>query len=132
MTCFVSHTTFSCTDAYALSEWWKRLLDYTDIPGDPNKPGHDHCMIVDPVTGHRLLFLEVDEVDASRTPRAHLDLRPRTGGRDAEVERVRALGAVEVADHRGIHGPGSGWVVFADPQGNQFCVLRSEEEVAAR
>ncbi|GAA1173216.1 MULTISPECIES: VOC family protein [Nesterenkonia] len=130
MTCFVSHTTISCTDAYALSEWWKRLLDYTDIPGDPNEPGHDHCMIIDPGTGHQLLFLQVPDASA-QAPMIHLDLRPRTGGRDAEIERVRALGAVEVADRRGIHGPGSGWVVFADPEGNQFCVLRSEAEVAA-
>lgn len=129
MTSFVSHTTISCADAYALSEWWKRLLGYTDIPGDPNEPGHDHCMIVDPDTGHQLLFLEVSE--ASSTGRVHLDLRPRAGGREAEVERVRALGAREVADRRGIHGPGSGWVVFADPEGNLFCVLRSEAEVQA-
>ena len=39
-------------------------------------------------------------------------------------------GAIEVADHRGIYGPGSGWVTLADPEGNQFCVLRSRAELA--
>ena len=63
--------------------------------------------------------------------RIQFDLRPRTGSRDAEVERVRGLGAVEVADQRGQHGPGTGWVVFADPEGNQFCILRSQAEVDA-
>ncbi|WP_300342445.1 VOC family protein [Nesterenkonia sp.] len=129
MTCYVSHTTINCANAYELSEWWKRLLDYTDVPGDPNGPGHDHCMIVDPGTGHRMLFLEVE--DPSPTRQIHLDLRPRGGTRDAEIERVRALGAAEVADHRGIYGPGSGWVVFSDPEGNLFCVLRSDAEVEA-
>ena len=43
---------------------------------------------------------------------------------------IEAL-AVEVADHRGIHGPGTGWVVLADPEGNEFCILRSLEEIAA-
>ena len=60
--------------------------------------------------------------------RLHLDLRPREATRDEEIERVRGLGATEVADHRGKYGPGSGWVVFADPEGNEFCILRSPAE----
>ena len=35
----ISHTTVDCTGAYALSEWWKGVLDYTDVPDDPNEPG---------------------------------------------------------------------------------------------
>lgn len=37
MTTRVSHTTCNCVDAYELSEWWKRLLDDIDVPGDPNE-----------------------------------------------------------------------------------------------
>jgi hypothetical protein len=29
------------------------------------------------------------------------------------------------------YGPGTGWVVLADPEGNEFCILRSEAEIAA-
>src|SRR5690625_1713598 len=58
MACYLSHTTVNCRNAYDLSEWWKRLLAYTDVPGDPNEPGHDHCMIIDPDIGQRLLFVE--------------------------------------------------------------------------
>ena len=29
---------------------------------------------------------------------------------------------------RGNYGPGTGWVVLADPEGNEFCILRSEAE----
>lgn len=130
MTSFVSHTTIDCADAYALSEWWKQVLGYVDPEGDPNEPGHEECMIRDPDSGHQLLFIEVPEAKSTKN-RIHLDLRPRPGGRDAEIERLRALGAVELADHRGQYGPGTGWVTFADPEGNEFCVLRSEAEVAA-
>ena len=127
MTARVSHTTIDCRDAYALSEWWKQLLDYTDVPGDPNEPGHEECMILDPATGHRLLFIEVPDPKTVKN-RVHLDLSPTDGRRDDEVERVRRLGATEVADLR--RSDGTGWVTFADPEGNEFCVLRSDEERA--
>jgi hypothetical protein len=130
MTSFVSHTTVDCAHAYARSEWWKQLLGYVDVDGDPNLPGHEECMILDPGSGHRILFIEVPDPRSVKN-RLHFDLRPRSGTREEEVERVRALGATEVADHRGQHGPGTGWVVFADPEGNQFCILRSQAEVDA-
>jgi hypothetical protein len=130
MTSYVAHTTVDCHDAYELSEWWKRLLGYVDMADDPNEPGHEECLIRDPELGHRILFVEVPDADLP-AKRIHFDLRPRTGSRDEEVERVRALGATEVGDQRGTYGPGTGWVVFADPEGNQFCVLRSEAEIEA-
>ena len=46
--------------------------------------------------------------------------------RDAEIERVLELGATEVDDLR--HADGSGWLVLADPEGNEFCILRGEQE----
>ena len=61
MTSFISHTSVDCGNAYALSEWWKQVLGYVDIEGDPNEPGHDECMIRDRETGHRVLFIEVPE-----------------------------------------------------------------------
>jgi hypothetical protein len=41
LVCRVSHTTFDCLDAYALSEWWKPVVGYADVPGDPNEPGDE-------------------------------------------------------------------------------------------
>ncbi len=130
MTSFVSHTTIDCRNAYELSEWWKRVLGYVDIEGDPNEPGHDECMIVSPGNGHRLLFIEVPDEKRVKN-RIHLDIQPHTGTRDDEVERVVRLGAVEVDDQRNHHAPGIGWVVLQDPEGNEFCILRSDEERAA-
>ncbi|MQW76288.1 VOC family protein [Nocardioides sp. dk4132] len=130
MTAFISHTTIDCANAYALSEWWKPVLGYVDIEDDPNQEGDEECMILDPATGHQLLFIEVPDPKAGKN-RLHLDLRPRAGTRDQELETLLAHGAAVVADLRGKHGPGSGWVVLSDPEGNEFCILRSAAELAA-
>ncbi len=130
MTSYISHTTIDCADAYQLSEWWKPVLGYLDLEGDPNEPGHEECMIRDPETGHLLLFIEVADPKVVKN-RLHFDLRPRAGTRDEELARLLEHGATEVLDMRGHWGPGSGWVVLADPEGNEFCILRSEAEQTA-
>ena len=130
MTSFVSHTTIDCGDAYRLSEWWKQVLGYVDAEDDPNEPGHEECLILSPDNGHRLLFVQVPDEKQVKN-RIHFDIQPRSGTRDDEVERVKRLGAVEIDDQRDHYGPGIGWVVLQDPEGNEFCVLRSEEERAA-
>ena len=129
MSSFISHTTVDCADAYRLSEWWKQVLGYVDIDDDPNEPGHEECMIVCPDTGHRLLFIQVPDRKQVKN-RIHFDIQPHSGTRDEEVERVKGLGAVEIDDQRDHYGPGIGWVVLQDPEGNEFCILRSEQERA--
>ena len=123
----VSHTTIDCSNAFELSQWWKAVLDYSDLPDDPNEAGHEECMIIDPATAHRLLFIETGDTKATKN-RVHLDLVPTDRLRDEEVERVVALGARQVADLR--RPDGTGWVVLVDPEGNEFCVLRSDRERA--
>ena len=129
MTSFISHTTIDCHNAYELSEWWKPVLGYADLEDDPNLPGHEECMIRDPETGHLVLFIEVPDTKTVKN-RIHFDLRPSAGTRDEEVERLLGIGATEVDDQRDHYGPGVGWVVMADPEGNEFCVLRSDGERA--
>ena len=125
MTSRISHTTIDCRDAFALSEWWKAVTGYTDVPGDPNCPGDEECMILDPTSGHRLLFIEVPDTKSVKN-RLHLDLAPTDATRDEEVARLRTLGAGQLADLR--RPDGTGWVVLTDPEGNEFCVLRSDAE----
>lgn len=127
MTSFVSHTTVDCADAYALSSWWARVLDYAEDPDDPNEPGHEECMITSRDGRHHLLFIEVPDLKQVKN-RVHFDLRPVEGRRDDELARLIALGATEVDDRR--RPDGRGWVVLADPEGNEFCILRSQTEVA--
>jgi predicted enzyme related to lactoylglutathione lyase len=57
--------------------------------------------------------------------RLHIDLNP--DDRDAEVERLLALGATRADVGQ---SPEVTWVVLADPEGNEFCVVRRHETLA--
>ena len=123
----ISHTTVDARAAYAQSVWWGRVLGMAEDPDDPNEPGHEECMIFSPDGRTRVLFIEVPEPKAELKNRIHFDLRPTDGTRDAEVERLFGLGATVVADRR--RPDGSGWFTLADPEGNEFCVLRGKVEI---
>jgi predicted enzyme related to lactoylglutathione lyase len=60
--------------------------------------------------------------------RVHLDLQPRDRTRDEEYHRVLGLGATLLADRR--RTDGGGWLVLADPEGNEFCINTSPAERA--
>ncbi len=121
----ISHVSVDCRDAYAQSVWWAEVLGFTDVPGDPNEPGHEECMIVDPDGTDRVLFIEVSEGKAVKN-RLHFDLVPTDRTRDEEIDRVVALGATPLWDLR--KPDGTGWLVLTDPEGNEFCILRSDAE----
>ena len=123
MTCRISHTSVDSRNAYTQSVWWGRLLNMSEVPDDPNEPGHEECMILSRDGQTRILFIEVPEGKEVKN-RLHFDLRPTDGTREQEVERVLSLGATQVADLR--RPDGGGWVVLADPEGNEFCILREE------
>ncbi|HVE30991.1 MAG TPA: VOC family protein [Mycobacteriales bacterium] len=128
MTAVISHTTIDAADAYAQSLFWAKVLGYAEDPDDPNEPGHEECMIFSPDGRTRVLFIEVPDKKQVKN-RMHFDLVPAEGTRDAEAARLVSIGATVVDDLR--RPDGSGWVVLADPEGNEFCILRSEAERAA-
>jgi predicted enzyme related to lactoylglutathione lyase len=66
-----------------------------------------------------LLFLRVPEGKTTKN-RLHLDLRP--DDQAAEVSRLEKLGARQVSVGQ---TDSSTWIVLADPDGNEFCVLRA-------
>jgi len=66
-----------------------------------------------------LLFLRVPEQKGLKN-RLHLDLRPED--QDTEVARLEELGARQISMGQ---GAAATWVVMADPDGNEFCVLRA-------
>ena len=127
VTARISHTTFDSIDAYAQSRFWAGVLGFAEDPDDPNLPGHEECMIFSPDGAQRLLFIEVPEGKQVKN-RLHLDLVPAEGTRDAELARLLQIGSTVVDDLR--HPDGTGWVVLADPEGNEFCILRGEAERA--
>jgi Glyoxalase-like domain len=127
MTSRISHTTVDSRNAHAQSVWWGQVLGFSEDPRDPNEPGHEECMIFSPDGRQRVLFIEVPEGKSVKN-RIHFDLWPTDRTMDEEVDRLVALGATLVHDLRDHHGPGTGWATLADPEGNEFCVLRSEAE----
>jgi hypothetical protein len=128
VTARIAHLSFDALDAHAQSVFWAAVLGFAEDPDDPNLPGHEECMIFSPDGDQRVLFIEVPDAKQIKN-RLHLDLEPAERTRDAELTRLLGLGATEVADRR--RGDGSGWVVLADPEGNEFCILRNAAERSA-
>ena len=120
MTSRISHTSFDALDAYAQSVWWSKVLDFVQDPDDPNEPGHLECLITSRDLSQLLLFITVPDAKQVKN-RVHIDLRPSDREREEEVERLLALGAAFIADHR--RPDGSGWITLADPEHNEFCIL---------
>ncbi len=99
-------------DPVALGAWWARALDWVVVNDDPAE--YEIRPAPDRLPG--LLFEKVPEAAAGKN-RLHPDFRP--DDQDAEVARLLALGA----RHADVGQGEQTWVVLADPEGNEFCVL---------
>jgi predicted enzyme related to lactoylglutathione lyase len=124
MALVVQNVAIDCADAYELARFWSGVTGHPLHPEDG--PGDPEVQVILP-EGLVLHFNQVPEAKTIKN-RIHLCLRPETS-REEEVERLLGFGATLVADHR--KPDGSGWAVLADPEGNEFCVLRSESDRAA-
>ena len=126
------HIQCLCIDAHDPSKigtFWEAALGWRRTHEEPNE------VVLEPPEGSPedgvvpdLLFLRVPEDKAVKN-RLHLDLRP--DDQAAEVARLEKLGARGVSVGQGTD---VSWVVMADPDGNEFCVLRAltPEEKATR
>ncbi|MEY9212719.1 VOC family protein [Thermobifida halotolerans] len=117
MRSIIRAVTFDCADPYALAEFWARAVGAVIAPG--SSPGDPEVYVDTPDGQPRMLFQRVPESKLAKN-RVHLDLGPVEAGRDEEVDRLVGLGATFVADFR--ESDGTGFVVLADPEGNEFCV----------
>jgi catechol 2,3-dioxygenase-like lactoylglutathione lyase family enzyme len=114
-------------DPDRVARFWEAALGWRRTYDEPDE------VVIEPPAGSRedgvvpdLLFSRLDEPKRGKN-RLHLDLRPVDQA--AEVARLEALGAT----HADIGQTGDEtWVVLADPDGNEFCVLRAltPEELA--
>jgi hypothetical protein len=127
MTVSVTRITFDCLDPYRLSLFWGEATGFLPDPEEPNEPGVEEAYLGDAHGPTVLLFIRVPEAKTVKN-RMHLDVSPTDATRDEEVERLVGLGATRVDDRR--NDDGTGWVVLADPEGNEFCVERSAAERA--
>jgi hypothetical protein len=104
-----------CVDPRAMVRFWGAATDWV-----VHEVAEDFARLRSSAgVGPYLEFVRHDDVDSLRH-RTHLDLRPYPGDdQAAEVARLQSLGAT-VADI----GQGEvNWMVLADPEGNEFCVL---------
>jgi hypothetical protein len=107
-------TIIDAQDPAELGRWWREALGWVVVNDDPEefeiRPAPDRLP--------GLLFAAVPEPKTLKN-RLHLDFRP--DDRDREVERMLALGAARADIGQGEQS----WVVLADPEGNEFCILSS-------
>ena len=104
-------------DPEALAAWWREALDWVTV----SEPGDEPELRPSADSLPGLLFVRVPEPKSVKD-RLHLDFRP--DDQAAEVARLEALGATRVD----VGQVDPSWVVLADPEGNEFCVLGSRHE----
>ena len=118
------------TDPTRIASFWEQALGWRRTYDSADE------VVLEPPAGSPedgvspdILFLRVPEEKAVKN-RLHLDLRP--DDQAAEVARLEALGAVRVDVGQTKAGDRVTWVVLADPDGNEFDVLRAltPEELA--
>jgi predicted enzyme related to lactoylglutathione lyase len=101
-----------------MARFWAAVLDYQIVFEQP-----DEVVIArDRETYPGIIFVPVPEPKVAKN-RLHIDLNP--DNQDAEVARLLSLGAkrVDVGQSDEVT-----WVVLADPEGNEFCVLTSRDQ----
>jgi predicted enzyme related to lactoylglutathione lyase len=117
MSASILNVTFDCHDARLVAAFWGAVTGYP--PTKVLDPGNEYWVAAPPEGRPRLVFVTLPEKKAVKN-RVHLDLLPDEDGQAHEVARLLDLGATVVDDRRDLQ-PG-GWVVLADPEGNEFCV----------
>ncbi len=115
------------SDPKALGRWWAELLGWRITFED------DEEVVLEPSAGSPedgvspdILFGKVPDARTVKN-RLHIDLRP--DDHDRELARAETMGATRVDIGQ---GDDQTWVVLADPEGNEFCILRAltPEELA--
>ena len=110
-----------CADPGRVADFWARALDY-----DVTENGSEGEVEVVSRDGTRpkLLFVPVPESKTVKN-RLHIDVNPVGVDQNTELERLLALGArrVDVGQT-----PDVSWVVLADPEHNEFCLLSRQVE----
>jgi predicted enzyme related to lactoylglutathione lyase len=116
----VECVTADCHNPALVADFWAELLDWevtqsseTDVVLEPR----NRALVVSPL----LLFLKAPDAKVIKN-RLHFDLRP--DNQAVEVARAEALGATRVEIGQSADAATT-WVVMADPEGNEFCILRA-------
>jgi hypothetical protein len=125
MACRIGELVLGCHEPERLARFWCEVLGFVEL--DRESDGGTVAMIeIGPRSGwggpQPTIILSRTDAPASGRSRLHIDLNPTGRDQDAELERLLELGA-RPADV-GQTGD-EGWHVLSDPEGNEFCLLRS-------
>lgn len=108
-----------CLDVDLVAGFWCRALDSQICDRWTDAEGKGYVEIpVDSGGGDVVLLLQPVGEPKQAKNRVHVDVTPVSGTQEQEVDRLCQAGA-SVLDH----APGNPWMVLADPEGNEFCVL---------
>jgi len=113
------HIVIDAHDLSAQARFWARVLNWNILSEREREVvigPHDTAPV-------GICFMPVTDTKTVKN-RLHLDLTSDPEDRDAEIERIVALGARRV--DIGQSGSES-WTVLADPEGNEFCVVRPKK-----
>jgi catechol 2,3-dioxygenase-like lactoylglutathione lyase family enzyme len=125
MTSRLLQVTVDCRNPRRLARFWAAVLDYRVIEDKDDQveiaswEPTEEAVRREPMPS-TVMFIRVPEDKVTKN-RLHLDVMPIDVSQDEEVERLIGLGAGRVDIGQGRPS----WVVLADPEGNEFCVLRS-------
>ena len=122
MACRISQLVLKCRDLEALARFWCEVLDFVEL----DRSDEDGYLEMGPRGGfggpQPTIFLIRNDEPKNEHARLHIDVNPTDRDQDAELERLLAAGA-ELVD---IGQPAeASWHVLADPEGNEFCLLKS-------
>ncbi|MFZ3554768.1 VOC family protein [Streptomyces sp. BH055] len=126
MTSRFTELTVDCHDPEGLARFWCAVLDFKVIDRSEDKVEIGSWEpTIEEVRARQmpptLVFIRVPEGKAVKN-RLHLDVSPIDRSTEDEANRLLALGATKVDVGQ---GPGRSWVVMADPEGNEFDVVRT-------
>lgn len=119
MACRITELVLDCRDPEALAEFWCEVLGFVVLDRE------DDDIEIGPREGaggpQPTIVLSRSDDARSGKLRLHIDVNPTDRDQDAELERLLAAGA----RHADVGQTGEeSWVVLADPEGNEFCLLR--------
>ncbi|MEU6841447.1 VOC family protein [Streptomyces sp. NPDC046716] len=126
MTSRFTELAVDCHDPERLAAFWCAVLGFEVIDRSEGKVEIGSWVPTAEAVRARqmpptVFFVRVPEGKAAKN-RLHLDVSPIDRSTDDEVTRLLGLGATKADVGQ---GSGRSWVVMADPEGNEFCVLRT-------
>lgn len=117
---YIGSIVIHVSDIERARKFWQGALGYAPRDGDSGEDSADFLVLCDPNRRWSNISLQLWPKPKVGRNRLHLDLY--SDNQEAEVERLEILGAVRLNWH---YDPGDDFVVMADPDGNEFCVINS-------